>query len=274
MTGERADWLVVEPRKGPLIVSIPHAGTDLLGFEPVFVDPWLARKDADWRLDELYDFAASLGATVIRTQLSRSIIDVNRDPSGASLYPGQATTELVPTTTFDGEPLYRARRAPNAADIVERRRLYFDPYHAALADEIARLRQKHAHVALFDAHSIRSVIPRLFEGELPVLNLGTNSGASCDPRLRETIGAVLVASGQTSVIDGRFKGGWITRAYGKPEEGVEALQLELACRAYMHEPERPTPENWPTLIDEKRAAQTQGTLKRVLETILSEVIGS
>ena len=143
MTGERPDWLVVERRDAPLIVSIPHAGTDLLTFEPAFVSPWLARKDADWRLDELYDFVAPLGATLVRTRLSRSIIDVNRDPSGASLYPGQATTELVPTTTFDGEPLYRPGLAPDAADIADRRRLYFDPYHAALAGEIARLRQKH-----------------------------------------------------------------------------------------------------------------------------------
>ena len=271
MTAEAPEWLIVERREAPLIVSIPHAGTELLGFEPAFVDPWLARKDADWRLDALYDFVASLGATLVRTRLSRSIIDVNRDPSGASLYPGQATTELVPTTTFDGEPLYRLGRAPDAAEIAERRRLYFDPYHAALAAEIARLRQKDKRVALFDAHSIRSVIPRLFDGELPVFNLGTNSGTSCGPELRETIGAVLAASGQTSIIDGRFKGGWITRAYGRPSQGVEAVQLELACRAYMQEPEHPAHENWPTPIAEKRAAPTRATLKRVLEAILSEV---
>jgi N-formylglutamate deformylase len=273
MTGERPDWLVVERRGAPLIVSIPHAGTDLMTFESGFVSPWLARKDADWRLDALYDFVESLGATLVRTRLSRSIIDVNRDPSGASLYPGQATTELTPTTTFDGEPLYRPGLAPDATEIAERRRLYFDPYHAALAGEIARLRQKHQRVALFDAHSIRSIIPRLFDGELPVFNLGTNSGASCDPRLRETIGAVLATSGQTSVVDGRFKGGWITRAFGRPSEGVEAVQLELACRAYMHEPDRPAPEKWPTPIDEKRAAPTRATLKRVLETMLAEVAG-
>jgi N-formylglutamate deformylase len=271
MTAERPDWVVVERRDAPLIVSIPHAGTDLLTFEPAFLSRWLARKDADWWLDELYDFVASLGATLVRTRLSRSIIDVNRDPSGASLYPGQATTELVPTITFDGEPLYRPRQAPDATEIAERRRLYFDPYHAALAGEIARLRQKHQRVALFDAHSIRSIIPRLFDSELPVFNLGTNSGASCDPGLRKTIGAMLAASGQTSIIDGRFKGGWITRAYGRPSEGVEALQLELACRAYMREPERPAPENWPTPIDEKRAAPTRATIKRVLEAMLEHV---
>ena len=178
---------------------------------------------------------------------------------------------LVPTTTFDGEPLYRPGVKPDAADIADRRRLYFDPYHAALAGEIVRLRQKHQRVALFDAHSIRSVIPRLFDGELPVFNLGTNSGASCDPELRELVGAVLATSGQESVVDGRFKGGWITRAYGRPSEGVEAVQLELSCRAYMREPERPAQENWPSPIDEKRAAPTRATLKRVLDAVLSEV---
>ena len=237
MRAEHPDWIIVERREAPLIVSIPHAGTDLLSFEAAFADPWLARKDADWRLDELYDFVGSLGATLVRTKLSRSIIDVNRDPSGASLYPGRATTGLCPTTTFDGGPLYLQGHAPDAAAIAERRRLYFDPYHAALADEIARLQKRHKRVALFDAHSIRSAIPRLFDGELPVFNLGTNSGLSCSPRLREAIGALLAASGRTSVVDGRFKGGWITRAYGKPGEGVEAVQLELACRAYMPEPE-------------------------------------
>jgi formiminoglutamase len=271
MTVERPDWLIVERRDRPLIVSIPHAGADLLQFEPAFADPWLARKDADWRLDELYDFVSALGATLVRTRLSRSIIDVNRDPSGASLYPGQATTELVPTTTFDGEPLYLLGRVPDAGKIAERRRRFFEPYHAALRGEIARLRQRHKRVALFDAHSIRSVIPRLFEGELPVFNLGVNSGASCSPGLRETVAALVAASGQTFVVDGRFKGGWITRAYGRPSEGVEALQLELACRAYMREPHRPARDNWPTPIDEKRAARTRATIKRVLETMLELV---
>jgi N-formylglutamate deformylase len=274
MIAARPNWLIVRRGDRPLVVSIPHAGTELLGFEPAFVNPWLARKDADWRLDELYDFVASLGATVVRTRLSRSIIDVNRDPGGASLYPGQPTTELVPKTTFDGEPLYRSGRAPEAAEIAERRRLYFDPYHATLADEIASLRQKHSRVALFDAHSIRSLIPRLFDGELPVFNLGTNSGASCSPRLRDTVSAVLSASGRSSIVDGRFKGGWITRAHGRPGEGVHALQLELACRAYMQEPELPAPVNWPAPIDEQRAARTRATIKRVLEAILSEVSSS
>jgi N-formylglutamate deformylase len=270
-TAGHPDWLIVERGDKPLVVSIPHAGIDLAGFEPAFADPWLARKDADWRLDELYDFIEPLGATIVRTKLSRSIIDVNRDPSGASLYPGLATTELCPTTSFDGEPLYRAGRAPDAGGIAERRRLYFEPYHAALGGEIARLRGRFERVALFDAHSIRSRIPRLFDGELPVFNVGTNAGASCNAGLRQAVGTVLAASNDSVVLDGRFKGGWITRAYGKPDEGVEALQLEIACRAYMQEPECPKPENWPAPIDEARARSTRATLERVLQTILEWV---
>jgi N-formylglutamate deformylase len=271
MTAEHPDWLIVRRGDGPLVVSIPHAGVELARFEPAFVDPWLARKDADWRLDELYDFVDPLGATIVSTKLSRSIIDVNRDPSGASLYPGQATTDLCPTTTFDGEPLYRAGQAPGASAIAERRRLYFDPYHAALDREVARLRGRFERIALLDAHSIRSRIPRLFDGELPVFNLGTNSGASCNPGIRKAVGAVLAASNESVVLDGRFKGGWITRTYGKPGQGVEALQLELACRAYMQEPGRPALDNWPAPIDVARAESTRATLKRVLETILAAV---
>ena len=267
MSDGRPDWLEVRRGEAPLIVSIPHGGFELMEYEPRFVSPWLACKDADWRLYELYDFLESFGATRIRTRLSRSIVDVNRDPSGASLYPGQATTELCPTTTFDGEPLY-SRAVPDAIEIDERRRAYFDPYHDALRGEIARLRARYARVALFDAHSIRSRIPRLFDGELPVFNLGTNGGASCSPQLREALGAVLAASGQSFVVDGRFRGGWIIRHYGKPEEGIQAIQLELACRGYMLEPGVPSPADWPQPIDEGRAVRTRVTLRRVLETIL------
>ena len=262
---------VVERGEAPLVVSIPHPGVELREFEPAFVNPWLARKDADWLLDKLYDFVAPLDATIVRTRLSRSIIDVNRDPSGASLYPGQATTELCPTTTFDVEPLYLAGKAPGPDEIAERRKLYFDPYHAALNAEVARLRRKFSRVALYDAHSIRSRIPRLFDGELPVFNLGTNSSKSCSASLREAVRTVLASSGESFVVDGRFKGGWITRSFGAPAEGVEALQMELACRAYMAEPDQPRAGNWPTPLDEARAQPTRATLRSALETVLDRV---
>ena len=263
-------WLIVEPRDAPLILSIPHAGTDLAEYEPRFVSPWIAQRDADWHLPKLYDFAKDLGATIVRTEMSRSIIDVNRNPDGVSLYPGQATTELCPTTTFDGEPLYREGEAPGEAEIGERRARFYAPYHAALRGEIARLRKLHPRVALYDAHSIRTIIPRLFEGELPVFNLGTNSGQSCSAALRERLTEALAASGQTFVIDGRFKGGWITRSFGAPETGVEAVQLELACRAYMIDPEQPWPDTWPGPIDVLAAEPTRATLRALLKLLLDE----
>jgi N-formylglutamate deformylase len=182
------DWLTIRRGDAPLVLSFPHTGTDIPAeFEPRLVSPWLARKDADWWIDKLYDFAADLGATLVRTGISRTIIDVNRDPSGASLYPGQATTGLCPLTSFDGEPLYRDGQEPDEAEIAARRTTYFQPYHDALAAEIARLRESHPAVVLYDCHSIRSVIPRLFEDTLPVFNIGTNSGASCAPELAEAV---------------------------------------------------------------------------------------
>jgi N-formylglutamate deformylase len=171
-------WLTVRRGEAPLVVSLPHTGTEIPApFDEDLVGGWLARKDADWWIDRLYDFAGNLGATVIHTAISRTVIDVNRDPSGVSLYPGQATTGLCPATTFDGEPLYKST-APDAAAITLRREKYFDPYHDALAAELDRLRRSHGRIVLYDCHSIRSVIPRLFEGTLPEMNIGTNSGAS------------------------------------------------------------------------------------------------
>lgn len=242
------DWLRVHRGTAPLIVAFPHGGTGLAGLDAQFVSPWLARRDADWWIAELYAFARDLGATTVETTISRSVIDCNRDPSGASLYPGQATTELVPTTTFDGEPLY-AGALPDAAEIAARRVAWFDPYHAALAAEVARLRASHPRVVVYDAHSIRSRIPRLFDGELPQFNIGTNGGATCDPALESAIVQACASSGLTHVVNGRFKGGWTTRHYGRPEQGVHAVQMELALRGYVAEPDPVTPGNWPAPLD-------------------------
>jgi formiminoglutamase len=160
-------------------------------------------RNTDWLVDELYGFVRDLGATTVRTRVSRTVIDVNRDPWGASLYPGQATTELCPTTTFDSEPLYHEGREPDAADIAARRRRWFTPYHEALAAELERLRRLHPRVVLYDCHSIRSRIPRLFEGELPHLNLGTNAGASCAPTLTAAIETACRSDPDfTTVVDG------------------------------------------------------------------------
>jgi len=181
-------WLTVRQGSAPLLLCMPHAGTTIPAeMEARLVSPWLARKDTDWWIDRLYEFAFRLGASVVRMDVSRTVIDCNRDPSGASLYPGQATTELCPTTTFDGELLYRIGGAPQEAEIAARRNAWFDPYHRAIEQEIARLRALHPAIVLYDCHSIRSRIRRLFTGTLPHFNIGTFAGASCAPELTARI---------------------------------------------------------------------------------------
>ena len=267
----RLPWLSIAEGAAPLIVTLPHTGVDIpQDIESTLISPWLARKDADWWINCLYDFAYGLGATVIRTAISRTVIDCNRDPSGASLYPGQATTELCPTATFDGEPLYRAGFLPNAAETLQRRSTFFDPYHAAITGAIKRLRGQHATVVLYDCHSIRSIIPRLFEGLLPNFNIGTNNGATCSAALTSAVEAICDgATGLTRVTNGRFRGGYTTRHYGQPSEGVHAIQMELACRGYMREPlEAVVQGEWPTPYQEQVAAPMRAVLRRVLEACL------
>ncbi|MBQ0824223.1 N-formylglutamate deformylase [Microvirga terrae] len=265
------DWLTLTRGDAPLVVSLPHTGTEIpAAYERGLVSPWLARKDADWWIERLYGFAAELGATVIRTTISRTVIDVNRDPSGVSLYPGQATTELCPTTTFDGDPLYEPGTEPTTEEIAERRIHFFDPYHATLRGEIERLRSRHDNVVVYDCHSIRSVIPRLFDGTLPHFNIGTNGGTTCAPALIDAIEAICAVSGFGHVINGRFKGGFITRSLGRPEAGVHAVQMELACRGYMKEPLGPVAEGeWPTPYDEDYAAPMRAALTRILQACLT-----
>lgn len=266
-----SEWLQVWRGSAPLIVSFPHTGEELpADLEPRLVSPWLARKDTDWHVHRLYAFARELGATTVRTRMSRTVIDVNRDPSGASLYPGQATTELCPATTFDGEALYRDGEAPAPAEIAERRERWFIPYHAALEAEIARLRSQFGRVVLYDAHAIRSRIPRLFDGELPHLNLGTNRGTSCAPELRAAATEACQQPDFSHVVDGRFVGGWTTRRYGRPAEGVHALQMELACRGYLDEPAGPVSEGaWPPPYEPARAARLGAVLRGVLDACLA-----
>ena len=264
MTG----WLDIKRGEAPLVVAFPHTGTDLADTGGAFRCKWIARRDADWWVDRLYGFATELGATTIRTDISRSVIDVNRDPSGASLYPGQATTELCPTTTFDGEPLYRDA-GPDEAEIARRRSLWFTPYHAAIEAEIARLRVIHPRVIVYDAHSIRSHVPRLFDGELPQFNIGTNDGQTCDPALASAIEAICAASGRSHILDGRFKGGWTTRHYGRPGSGVHAIQMELAMRGYLDEPADVNETNWPQPLDPARAADLTPNLRDILAACIA-----
>jgi N-formylglutamate deformylase len=222
--------------RSALIVSMPHVGT----FVPRSVGRELGdcaalRSDTDWHLPRLYDFLEDLDATVIAANYSRYVIDVNRPPDGANLYPGRDTPKLCPTDTFSGEPLYR-QGEPGPDEIARRLAVVWQPYHARLDREIARVREIHGRVVLWDAHSIVSVEPRLFEGRLPDFNLGTADGASCDPLLAEKlVSALKQHSRYTAVLNGRFKGGYITRRYGDPAGGVQAIQLEMVMANYMGE---------------------------------------
>jgi N-formylglutamate deformylase len=265
------DWLAVHHGNAPLVVSFPHTGTEIPdGIESRLVSPWLARKDTDYWVDVLYDFANQMGATTIRTALSRTVIDVNRDPSGASLYPGQTTTGLCPVESFDGEPLYKPGSEPDAAEIQRRRAEYYDPYHVALAFELERKRAEFGCVVLYDAHAIRSRVARLFDGVLPQFNIGTNNGTSCNPALTMAIERICGASGYSHVTNGRFRGGWITRRCGNPPVSLHAIQMELAMHGFMNEPAEPlTPANWPPPINDVLAARLRAALREVLDACIA-----
>ena len=264
-------WLTVRQGAAPLLLCMPHTGTLIPpDIETRLVSPWLGRKDTDWWIERLYEFAAELDASLVRTSISRTVIDCNRDPSGTSLYPGQATTELCPTMTFDGEPLYRSAAAPQEPEIAARRAEYFDPYHRAIGGEIARLRALHPLIVVYDCHSIRSAIPRLFPGTLPHFNIGSFAGASCSAELTACIERLCDGGPFSHVTNGRFKGGYTTRHYGRPRAGVHAVQMELACRGYLREPQGEVDvSNWPCPWDEATAAPMRALLQQVLTACLA-----
>lgn len=227
---------VLSPRNGPLIISIPHLGRHMPDeWADAYTPQARLLEDTDWHLDKLYAFASELDATVIEATVSRYVIDLNRPATGESLYPGMVTTSLCPTETFRGEPLYRPGFEPSAEEVARRVQAYWNPYHEALKEQIARLRTQHPHVLLWEAHSIASVLPRLFSGKLPDLNFGTSDGQSCSASV---IGGAVDAvrdSPCSWVVNGRFKGGFITRRYGAPAAGVHAVQLEMCQSLYMDE---------------------------------------
>ncbi len=227
------------PGSLPLLVSMPHSGT----FVPEaimgrFTDPARALPDTDWHIPQLYDFLADSGAAVLKANHARYVIDLNRAPDGQPLYPGASNTELCPTSSFDEGPIYQPGQGLGEGEVQERRAAYWQPYHDALAGELAAIREKHGIALLWDAHSIRSRVPRFFDGRLPDLNLGSGDGAAAGESLTDILGAVARDAehlGFTHAINGRFKGGYITRHYGRPAEGFHAIQLELSQITYMDE---------------------------------------
>lgn len=248
---------ILTPGTAPLLVSFPHVGTHVPADIAERLTP-AARgvPDTDWEVDRLYDFVAGLGGSTIVATHSRYVVDVNRPPDDASLYPGQTVTGIVPRTDFEGTSLYRPGAEPDEADVARRIETVWRLYHDALATELKRLKGEHGRVLLWEAHSIRAEVPMLFDGTLPDLNLGTNDGASCRAGLGEQLIEIAQASRYSAVLNGRFKGGYITRHYGRPAEGVDAVQLELVQRTYMDDAERQ--------FDETRAEALRPVLRALL----------
>jgi N-formylglutamate deformylase len=245
----------------PMLVSMPHVGTALPeGFADRLTEPAKTLPDTDWHLPDLYDFLEEIGCSVLVARYSRLVVDLNRPPDDAPLYT-TATTGLIPAALFDGTPVYRPGAAPSAVEKLERVERYWRPYHARLEGELARLREAHGTAVLFEAHSIRGDIPRLFEGRLPDFNIGTNDGDSLDPGLARTVSGILArANGYTSVLNGRFKGGYITRRYGAPARDIHAVQLELVQETYMD-------TTAPFAYRPERAAKIRPHLRRFVEAL-------
>ena len=258
MTAAPQGPVIVTRGDGPVVLGMPHVGTWL----PAAIRANLNARgrgldDTDWHIDRLYDGLLP-GVTIVQATFHRYGLDANRDPSGASLYPGQNTTGLVPLTDFDGNPIWD--KAPDAAEIAARRAAFHAPYHAALTAELARVRAIHGVAILYDCHSIRSHSPVLFDGTLPDFNIGTADGVTCDPRIAAAVHRICTASGRATVLNGRFKGGWTTRHYGRPADGIHAIQMELSQDLYM-DLAPPFP------FDDVKAA----TLRPILKTILEKL---
>lgn len=247
----------------PLLVSLPHNGTALPDDIAARLTPEARRvPDTDWHVAELYAFARELGASILVPAFSRYVVDLNRPDDDVSLYPGQNTTGLCPIVRFSGDPLYLSGQQPTAEEIAARVDTYWRPYHQALQQELARLRDAHGRVVLWEGHSIRSVVPFLFDGRLPDFNLGTAAGTSCSPALQQALEAELASQQAYSfIVNGRFRGGYITRHYADVANGIQTVQLELAQLTYMDE------DTFAYLPE--RAARTQGLIRRLLKRTLA-----
>lgn len=245
---------------GPIVLGMPHGGM----FLPNRIVNQLDSNgkhlaDADWHIQRLYEGLLP-SASIVAANFHRYLIDANRDPSGQSLYPGQNTTEICPTIDFDGEPLWQDGGAPDAAEIERRIMTYHAPYHAALEEALQRAKARHGIAILYDCHSIRPVAPYLFEGRLPDFNIGTDEGRTCAFEIEQAVAAICADTGQSMVVNGRFKGGWTTRHYGRPQDNIHAIQMELSQDLYMDLAP-------PFAFDVAKAEPLRATLKTILETL-------
>lgn len=253
------DTFTYHPGTLPLLVSVPHDGRQLpCEIAGRMTKAGRAIPDTDWHVARLYDFVSDLGAHVIRAEYSRYVVDINRPANGEALYEGRYGSGLCPTQTFLGEDIYKKG---TYIDIDQRVDGFWRPYHEHLEAVLNLIRSSHGYALLWDAHSIPSVVPRLFDGELPVMNLGTWCHRSCSAGIADAVMEIATGSGHSAIMNGRFTGGYITRHYGRPEEGIHVMQLELAQRAYMDET---------TLeFDEFKAAQLRATIMSMLKTFMA-----
>lgn len=246
----------------PLLISFPHCGTALPdGLAERFTPVARALDDTDWLLPELYDFAEEIGSSTIVPRYSRYVIDLNRPPNDSSLYPGRRGTALVPVADFFERPIY-AGAVPDAQECAARLETYWQPYHAALQAELQRLKAVHGKVLLWDAHSIRNVVPSLFDGVLPDLNIGSADGAAAAPAIVNAMAAVAGTSPFSTIVNGRFKGGYITRAYGAPETNIHAVQLEMSKSLYLT-------ESVPPSLDAAKAPVLAKLLRAMIAAVLA-----
>jgi len=230
------DCFTFKPGDTPLLISIPHDGRALApGMAEGMTEEGLSLPDTDWHVKQLYEFAGASGAGIIAANYSRYVVDLNRSSTDEALYAGQLSTGLCPTRTFSGADIYLHGQLPDEVEQRQRLRQFWQPYHAKIKTELAVLKKRFGYALLWDAHSIRGEVPALFDGALPDLNIGTNGGASCGSQRSNAVVVAAKTSEYSVAVNGRFKGGFITRSFGAPEQNIHAIQLELAQRCYMNE---------------------------------------
>lgn len=251
-------------KDGPILFSFPHDGSEIPEtLRQRFTDTGLQSIDTDWCIADLYSFINETPHSYIKARYSRYVVDLNRPADGEALYPGKSETSLCPSESFDGRPLYKDH-PPDTSEVNHRINTYWSPYHYHLQKELKRIKSRHGFAILWDAHSIRGQVPKFFDGTLPELNFGTANGASCDSSLESKVMAVATSSRYSCVLNGRFKGGFITRHYGDPDNNIFAIQLEINQQAYLE-------TEWPPVMSETKAHRLRKTLRSLIQTCASVV---
>jgi N-formylglutamate deformylase len=243
----------------PIVISVPHAGTAFPDdIQSELKTSLLPPDDTDWFVHQLYDFAAELGIPVLKANYSRWVVDLNRNPDSSPLYhDGRVLTGLCTTTTFLGESIYIDERTEiNPAEVARRKTRYFEPYHEALQQLLDATKARFGRVLLWDCHSIRRVVSAIHDGPFPDLILGSADQTSASAVLIEQALHELGGGPHSLKHNTPFKGGYITRHFGRPAEQQHALQLEMSKDVYMDDAEQQ--------YDQPRATQIRAILRQTL----------